>query len=210
MAEDAVRAADAGLDFAAFDNDGPDGLPASGDDDGIVDALIIVHAGSGSETGTPGSILSHTWTTVDVVTTADGVGAWRYSTVAEDSPRGVPAHEFGHLLGLADLYDRRSTTILAGGLGDWSLMPRAPGSMTGTPRPTSTPRARSNSASSIPSSRSPTPIRCRLRPRREICPGTSTRFGRTAGATSSTSSLKTANHEVSTRCFPAAACSCTT
>ena len=122
MAEDAVRAADPGVDFSAFDNDGPDGQPSSGDDDGLVDAMIVVHAGSGAETGTAGSILSHTWTTLDVVRTCDGVAAWRYATVAEDSPLGVPAHEFGHLLGLADLYDRRSITLLGGGLGDWSLM----------------------------------------------------------------------------------------
>lgn len=122
MVEDAVRAADASIDFAAFDDDGPDGVPASGDDDGIVDALVVVHAGTGAEFGASTDILSHTWFTNTEVATADGVAAWLYATVAEDSPLGVRVHEIGHLLGLPDLYDRRSTPPFASGLGDWSLM----------------------------------------------------------------------------------------
>jgi immune inhibitor A len=122
MVADAVRAADPLVDFAAFDADGPDGVAGSHDDDGAVDALVVVHAGSGAEFGDASEMLSHSWYTVAPVRTADGVLAWRYSTVAEDSRLGVLAHEFGHVLGLADLYDRRSRTRLAGGLGDWSLM----------------------------------------------------------------------------------------
>jgi M6 family metalloprotease-like protein len=45
LVEDAVRAADSQVDFSRFDNDGPDGIAASGDDDGFVDALVVVHAG---------------------------------------------------------------------------------------------------------------------------------------------------------------------
>jgi immune inhibitor A len=122
MIEDAVRAADALVDLRLFDDDGPDGRPASGDDDGVVDALLVVHAGDGAEIGATGTILSHSWTTVAPVHSRDGVEAWRYATVAETSPLGVVAHEYGHLLGLPDAYDRRSTTRLGGGLGDWSLM----------------------------------------------------------------------------------------
>jgi len=32
-----------------FDNDGPDGIPASGDDDGYVDAVVCIHPGQGAE-----------------------------------------------------------------------------------------------------------------------------------------------------------------
>src|SRR5262245_617985 len=39
----------AGVDFRRFDNDGPDGVPGSGDDDGIVDGFVVVFAGIGAE-----------------------------------------------------------------------------------------------------------------------------------------------------------------
>lgn len=122
MVEDALRAADPQVDFRAFDNDGPDGVPASGDDDGAVDALLVVHAGDGAETAGSTEILSHNWTTVTTFHSAERVAAWSYATCAESSPLGVVAHEFGHQLGLPDLYDRTSTTRLGGGLGDWTLM----------------------------------------------------------------------------------------
>ncbi len=51
MVEDALNQAYTvnGVDFSAYDNDGPDGLPGTGDDDGIVDALVVVHAGPAAE-----------------------------------------------------------------------------------------------------------------------------------------------------------------
>jgi immune inhibitor A len=124
MVEDAVRAADGAIDFSQFDDDGPDGIPSSGDDDGQVDALLVVHAGAGAEiSGQPGHILSHSWFTETPVRTADGPLVWNYATISESSPLGVRAHEYGHLLGLPDLYDRlRGTLSASGGLGDWSLM----------------------------------------------------------------------------------------
>ncbi|MDT8396904.1 MAG: hypothetical protein RRA32_10775 [bacterium] len=47
MVEDALDQADTvnGVDFSLYDNDGPDGVPGSLDDDGVLDALVIVHAG---------------------------------------------------------------------------------------------------------------------------------------------------------------------
>ena len=41
---DILRQVDVDINFAHFDNDGPDGQPNSGDDDGVVDALFIVVA----------------------------------------------------------------------------------------------------------------------------------------------------------------------
>ncbi len=38
-----VAAQDDTVDFGQFDNDGPDGIPNSGDDDGIVDAIVLLH-----------------------------------------------------------------------------------------------------------------------------------------------------------------------
>ncbi len=124
LVEDAVRAADSQIDFSRFDNDGLDGIPASGDDDGIVDGLVVVHAGGAAETsGDAGDLLSHWWYTEQSVETGDGVSVWSYALVAATSPLGVRTHEFGHLLGLPDLYDRNAQSRQGpGGLGDWSLM----------------------------------------------------------------------------------------
>lgn len=54
----------AGTDWSRFDNDGPDGIPDSGDDDGYVDLLAVLHPTEGAECGNPGSstrIWSHRW-----------------------------------------------------------------------------------------------------------------------------------------------------
>ena len=40
-----------GVDWGRFDNDGPDGVPNSGDDDGYVDVLLVVHPTRGAECG---------------------------------------------------------------------------------------------------------------------------------------------------------------
>ncbi|MHB8079996.1 MAG: M6 family metalloprotease domain-containing protein [Candidatus Krumholzibacteriia bacterium] len=131
-----VALADAGgFDWSAYDNDGPDGLPNSGDDDGYVDAVIIVHAGKGGECGGNNAIWSHSFS-------LRGWGATAYTT---RTPRagggylkvddyiiqpelscggglieiGVFCHEYGHALGLPDLYD---TDGGGQGAGNWCLM----------------------------------------------------------------------------------------
>ncbi|MGW8265535.1 MAG: M6 family metalloprotease domain-containing protein [Longimicrobiales bacterium] len=58
------RVDDGSVDWGQFDNDGPDGLPNSGDDDGYVDVLIVVHPTPGGECGSPdrpNRIWSHRW-----------------------------------------------------------------------------------------------------------------------------------------------------
>jgi immune inhibitor A len=122
MVEDAIRAADPDIDFALFDNDGPDGIPSSGDDDGYVDGVMVVHAGTGAEYGDPDAILSHNLYTSVPVVTDDGPSVWWYATVSENSSLGTNAHEFGHILGLPDLYQLGGRIGSAGGVGDWSLM----------------------------------------------------------------------------------------
>ncbi len=122
MAEEALRLADPLVDFSQFDNDGPDGIPSSGDDDGYIDALLIVHAGPGSEeTLSPNDILSHQAYFTDDLQ-YDGVRAILYTTEPEDGKVGVFCHEFGHTIGLPDLYDISENPGPAVGLGDWSLM----------------------------------------------------------------------------------------
>ena len=39
---DAIRLVDPDIDFTLFDNDGPDGFPNSGDDDGVVDGGVVI------------------------------------------------------------------------------------------------------------------------------------------------------------------------
>jgi M6 family metalloprotease-like protein len=121
MAQDAVSAADADVDFSLYDNNG----------DGYVEGLIVVHSGPGAEiTNDPYDIHSHQWTLCQTKY-VDGVSVRNYLTVPEEQPEtfqgadnlcniGVICHEMGHLLfGLPDLYD---TDYSSSGIGDWSLM----------------------------------------------------------------------------------------
>lgn len=92
------------------------------DNDGFVDAFIIVHAGQGAEvTGSPGDLWSLKWTlSTGPQAGSDGTKVWGFLTVPEDSNIGVCAHELGHLLfGLPDLYDISGASS---GIGDWCLM----------------------------------------------------------------------------------------
>jgi len=93
------------------------------DNDGFVDAIFLIHAGRGAEaesnpTKRKNMIWSHKWTLPEPFV-YQGVKVFAYSTEPEDGRVGVFSHEFGHLLGLPDLYD---TTFRSHGIGDWCLM----------------------------------------------------------------------------------------
>ena len=88
--------------------------------------LFVVHAGRGAETDSSRYdwIWSHKWTLpYDMI--VDGVVVNNYTMEPEytwnpgDSTIGIFAHEYGHFLGLPDLYD---TDYTSEGLGSWSLM----------------------------------------------------------------------------------------
>lgn len=117
----AVDAAEAnGVDFSKYDNDG----------DGTVDGLFIVHAGPGAEEGGQTQyIWSHSSSLgTTYQRTVDGVTISPYIMMPElyathHVEIGVFCHEFGHALGLPDLYDTNgSTNGSAEGLGNWCLM----------------------------------------------------------------------------------------
>jgi len=123
LVAEAVRAADAYIDFSQYDNDG----------DGYVDALIVVHQGMGAEsTGDMSDIWSHQWylsaagqddvkldgVWIDAYT-VQPEECWRWKDVKSISSIGVFAHEFGHALGLPDLYDYDGSSE---GVGNWCLM----------------------------------------------------------------------------------------
>ena len=148
LAEDAMSAAyqDFGGDLRYFDNDGPDGVPSSGDDDGYIDAVAVVHAGQGGEVlcSDPlgcNSLWAHE-SGVAIYSNCPGVGTGQnagpgclpgiqlgavkgflYTMVGEynefpgDKTNGTYCHEFGHTLGLPDLYAPDGA-----GLGFYSLM----------------------------------------------------------------------------------------
>ena len=108
LVEDLVDLADPNVNFANYDNDG----------DGYVDALFVVHAGPGAEaTGDPDDIWSHKWSIASRV--KDGKTISVYSIEPESGNIGVFCHEFGHVLGLPDLYDTDNSSE---GIGNWSLM----------------------------------------------------------------------------------------
>ena len=117
---DAVMAADADINYADYDRD----------NDGWVDHLMIVHAGGDQAyTGQPNDIWSHSWAMSSPVQ-LDGKYLYYYTTLSENDPVGIYVHEFGHDIGLPDLYDTDYST--SGGVGDWDVM--ASGSWNGVPQ----------------------------------------------------------------------------
>jgi len=93
------------------------------DGDGFVDGIFLIHAGGGAEADPDPKkrkdmIWSHKWT-LPTAFVNQGVKVFAYSTEPEDGRVGVFAHEFGHVLGLPDLYD---TSYRSEGVGDWCLM----------------------------------------------------------------------------------------
>ncbi|GMR11852.1 MAG: hypothetical protein BMS9Abin29_0037 [Gemmatimonadota bacterium] len=138
---EALSLADPGIDFGQFDNDGPDGIPNSGDDDGVVDAVTFEFNEVAGSCGGP-AIWPH----------RAGLELWLGApyTTGELQPDGTPvvvdgyiiqgttdcsgtvlqtanviSHEFGHVLGLPDIYhpiDGIEPQNRRWVLGCWALM----------------------------------------------------------------------------------------
>jgi immune inhibitor A len=94
-----------------------------GDKDGFLDGLFIIHAGGGAEADPDAAsrakkIWSHQWNLPKSFEN-DNIKAYAYCTEPEDGKVGVFCHEFGHMLGLPDLYD---TTNKTEGVGVWCVM----------------------------------------------------------------------------------------
>jgi immune inhibitor A len=125
---DAVKAADATVDFTQYAVDG------------VIPNLFVVHAGTGAEwSADPSLIWSHSWDLTEGTglngITADGVKINNYAMMPEiggdltgytgvtSGPYpptvGVFAHEYGHVLGLPDQYDYGYESE---GTGKFSLM----------------------------------------------------------------------------------------
>ena len=127
--------------FDVWDRYDIDGDGNFNEPDGYVDHFQVVHAGEGQETGggAQGSdaIWSHRWYAYYAANGPDGAGPssfggvrvgdsnlWigDYTVEPENGGVGVFAHEFGHDLGLPDLYDTSGNTGGAeNSVGFWSL-----------------------------------------------------------------------------------------
>lgn len=132
-----------------FDNDGPDGIPNSGDDDGVVDVVAFLQPTADGACGTPGiwshrgtfgiwnngqPYLTHTprrdasgrpipgqYLVISSYTIQSAVGGNAACDPSAIMPIGTVTHETGHAFGLPDLYDTDPLSATSG-VGEWSLM----------------------------------------------------------------------------------------
>ncbi len=119
LARHAADAAETdGANFSKYDNNL----------DGRCDGLIIIHSGRGAEEGAYG-IWSHK-SQVSPTVMYDNVLISDYTMNPEETGQfntslshiGVFCHEFGHFIGLPDLYDWDYNPSSSDGLGRWGLM----------------------------------------------------------------------------------------
>lgn len=133
--------------WGVFDNDGPDGISNSGDDDGYVDFVtflqpekdgacpsstniwahrFVVRAWNGGSpyvtrtpyAGHPGQFLK-----VDDYIIQSAMGGSTACDASALMPIGTVAHEVGHAFGLPDLYDTDlNSSAATQGIGEWGLM----------------------------------------------------------------------------------------
>jgi len=145
MAREIIQAVDDDIDLGRYDNDGPDGLPNSGDDDGYVDFLFIVVRSTppgfiiAEATGIARLGLASDYRSNDVSLSGGNIRI--RSDSSDRGPGGSVqqgrnfneavgsmAHEFGHYLGLPDLYDTSALQESidpeeeSAGIGYWGIM----------------------------------------------------------------------------------------
>lgn len=122
MVEDAIKYLDSQVDFSKYDTD----------NDGYVDNIYVIYAGKGENSyGAATTIWPHSWDLVSALgaaITADGVKINDYGCGNEWDdvyPTGIGTfcHEFGHVMGLPDLYNTGSSYDAdAVTPGNWSIM----------------------------------------------------------------------------------------
>lgn len=117
LISEALKQLEGTINLRDYDNNG----------DGILDGLIVIHAGEGQEaSGNATDIWSHSSTIYGLQ--QDGVSLFRYTIEPEllhgsTSTIGVFCHEFGHNLGALDYYDTNYSSDGAyGGTGPWDIM----------------------------------------------------------------------------------------
>ncbi len=139
---EALELSDETIDFGLYDNDGPDNVPNSGDDDGFVDAMTFEFLEIGGSCGGP-SIWPHRYGispsnggepfTSDDARAGGGfvrVNAYIVQGATDCEGEEVQiantiSHEYGHVLGLPDFYHPTASGGAEGRrwvLGCWALM----------------------------------------------------------------------------------------
>lgn len=133
---------DGSVNWGLFDNDGPDELPNSGDDDGFVDFISFIQPEVDGACGTS-NIWAHRFTISGVnggtnyttktgwaghaglfikvkdYTIQSGQGGNGACSAGQIMPIGTIAHETGHAFGIPDLYDTSGNTE---GIGEFGIM----------------------------------------------------------------------------------------
>ena len=148
-----LRQADPDIDMGLFDNDGPDGVPNSGDDDGYVDILFVnlltvpegffIDKASGlASLGLDTDFISGDAAArgghIRIRSQFTGFGGTTQRGHVFNFTSASMTHEFGHVLGLPDLFDQSATKIEeddegilrqvfdpaldSAGIGKWGLM----------------------------------------------------------------------------------------
>ncbi|HEX9690585.1 MAG TPA: M6 family metalloprotease domain-containing protein [Gemmatimonadales bacterium] len=117
---EALELADPSVEFGAFDNDGPDGVPNSGDDDGVVDVVAFETIEVAGSCGNTDAIWPHRssisgwqgvpYVTDDLTPSGDSIRVNGYITQSvvdcdgvDIHTSGTMSHELGHVLGLPDI-----------------------------------------------------------------------------------------------------------
>jgi len=121
LIEDIINLSDDDIDYSEYDKNGDD----------VIDHIIVIAAGCNQASDTSCDDTNGFWPIhqgVDWCTdgsgdycgiNVDGVDFEVFSILTEDTNMGTFAHEFGHDLGLPDLYD---TDQSSAGVGYWDLM----------------------------------------------------------------------------------------
>ena len=140
-----LEQADRDVDMGLFDNDGADRIPNSGDDDGYVD-IVFINLNSrpegffiGKATGFASLGLETDYISNDAAANGGririrsrftGFGGTTQQGHVFALVAGSMCHEFGHVLGLPDLYDQSALgddgelefELESAGIGRWGLM----------------------------------------------------------------------------------------
>lgn len=138
---EALRLSESAVDFSILDNDGPDGVPNSGDDDGLVDAVVFEFQEVSASCGGPAiwphrstisGWLGTAYETNDISANGSPILVNNYIIQGTTDCTGTVlqsvntiAHEFGHVLGLPDIYhavDGIEPQNRRWILGCWALM----------------------------------------------------------------------------------------
>ncbi len=121
MVTEACTALDPTVNFADYDTD----------HNGYVDNIYVIYAGQGEASyGSTNTVWPHSWTLLEAMGTCpvyDGVKVNDYGCSNEwesTQPDGIGTftHEFGHVMGLPDLYDTEYGAAVAKTPGPWSVM----------------------------------------------------------------------------------------